>query len=498
MMSLRLPLTIASRIFVTGLLLVAIVFGLLSASGTRAFAAATDSSALAREFAARYPRILVDARGSRGGNGDIAAAYLTLSDWFQNSDLQSKVTVLVDENGRTRLLKLAEGNDAFTSRVDIRLKEDGEIAEPFQLYLVFANPSGTYRYKDDFGKHFHFSSDATLMVQTVLGNTENQNSLHPYAIVENQGRIFDWGPAGLDGRESGIYTDVVAQGLRGKSNGELKTLLLEQTPTITDEFSRSAIEAVISTQKLAGAKVGLVYGISAEQTQKQFVSYLEGLKGRASDAFVLITPSKFREGDVHDPELKKSLKFITSIDQMPAIAESGQTYVIETKTLPHRVFVGLTALSMKSGVTPVGAGDGFLSAAVGLGEPFVLTQVPWNKSNIQRIRELLIELAVKYNLPSAEITTLKELLVRNYEKLDFKTALALKRYAPLFRLLQTKIPKLSTRLMEVALKASTYQDPKTIAPVGDFVLQTSILRGGRPGLVTRSRASLLCEAVFAN
>jgi hypothetical protein len=461
------------------LALLATVFTAASFAAPIGLAAKLGPIQLAAEFSRLYPTILVDARGSRGGNGDIAAAYLTVSDWLENYHLKSRITVLADENGRERLMKMSSSNAQFRERVEIREPSQGTIEEPFSLYLVLANPSGTYRYKKDFDSLFHFSVGATLLVQTVLGNTENQNSLHPFAIVENAGRVFDWGAAGLGSRESGVYTDFIAKRLRPMNKEQVKDLMLREMPTVTDDFSRRALTSVLDGSRLSGAKVGLVYGISANQTRGQFLSYLRGLATTSETARVLFTPSSFREADLAGDPLRGHVTFITSLDEMPAVAEQGRIYVIETKTLPHSVFTSLMAYAMKSGEVPVGAGDGFMSAAIELGGPFVLTQVPWNRANISRLREILLALAAKYGVASADMTLLKNLLLRNFDMSDFRTASALARFAPLFRLLKAELPSMSDRILEVALEAPHLKDHLHTPGVDDFILQKSVLMGGR-------------------
>lgn len=451
---------------------------------------------LGQNFSHKFPVILIDARGSRGGNGDIAAAYLTVSDWLKTYQVTSRIDILVDENGKKRLLNLADGNALFHSRVKIIEESSPANPDPYSLYAVFANPSGTYRYARDLGTKFKFTPGAAFLVQTVLGNTENPNSLNPNATIETGGRVFDWAPAGLSIEESGVYADLAAQALRPMNVHQVKESLIAQLPNLQDEFSRESLSLVLNGDRLQGAMTGLAYGISAAQTQSQFMSYLHGLAGQTNQSFVLFTPSAFRESAVSDEGLKKHLRFVTALEQMPHVAEPNTIYIVETKTLPHRFFVTLMAYAMKSGVYPVGAGDGFLSAAIDLGSPFVLTQVAWNKRNIANLKSLLLDLALEHKLPSADITFLKELLTRNFEKTDFRTALALRRFAPLFGLLKSRIPKLSRRALEIALDADILNDSTQIPQTRDLVLQKSVLKGGRASTVSLAPLALQCVDAF--
>lgn len=262
-------------------------------------------------------------------------------------------------------------------------------------------------------------------------------------------------------------------------------------------FSRTAVEQVLQGTHLRDAKIGLVYGISSDQTQRQFESYLTGLASDSQSAHVLFTPSSFKLESIQNQTLREKITYISSAAAMPENAELGRIYVVETKTLPHEVFVGMMALSMKNGVVPVGAGDGFMSAAIELGEPFVLTQVPWNRMNIRHIHERLIALALKFKVGAADITLLRNLLTRNFDQSDFNSARLLARFAPLFRLLRDQVPNLSDRLMEIALEAPSLKDAHTIPRVDDLVLQKSHIAGGRAGIVTQVIRSVgRCEAVF--
>lgn len=475
------------------LILAALAWVILISSGSLAFAQAfgKDDATLATEFSQTYKHVLVDARGSRGGNGDIAAAYLTINDWLINFQLESEFTVLVDQNGKTRLLSLAQGNELFLSKVRVLEETADAPSTQFSLYLVFANPSGTYRYASDLKAKFHFTENASFLVQTVLGNTENPNSLNPNAIVESKSVVYDWAPAGLSPKESGIYSDYIAQELRPLSLEQVRASLLENLHEVENAEARTSISDVLNQKKLQGAKVGLVYGISAEQTQAQFMSYLHGLVGQSHQSFVLFTPSSFKVTSLEDSLRERVVVLSAHSASLPDQAEPNKIYLVTTPNLPHRIFVSLMALSMKSGVAPVGAGDGFMSAAIDLGGPFVLTQVPWNRSNIANLKKWLLDLAVEYKVPSADMTFLRELLRRNYDLSDFRTAYALKRFAPLFRLLKTRIPKLSRRMLEMAVAAPYLDQPNIVPQVADLVLQKSVLKGGRTSPLVRT-----CQDVF--
>lgn len=89
---------------------------------------------------------------------------------------------------------------------------------------------------------------------------------------------------------------------------------------------------------------------------------LKGLE--AGKSFCLLTPLRFDDSDIVDPELRQRVVLVANEASLPDHVEPGKIYIVKTKTLPHRVFVGLIAYSMRKGLVPVGAGDGFLSAAI--------------------------------------------------------------------------------------------------------------------------------------
>jgi hypothetical protein len=143
--------------------------------------------------------------------------------------------------------------------------------------------------------------------------------------------------------------------------------------------------------------MGLVYGISVPAVQKQFSTYLRGLAahadiaapGGAKPSFAVFTPSRF-SADRIPPDLAGRVVYLNLShgDLLPAHAQPGTVYVVETPTLPRTVFVGLMA---RSEIPPIVSGDNALSAALTLGKPFVMTKIDHNRRTVASVGKVLLE-----------------------------------------------------------------------------------------------------------
>jgi hypothetical protein len=256
-------------------------------------------------------------------------------------------------------------------------------------------------------------------------------------------------PSGIASSEAGIYNDYVAVQLRSMKADEIEKFVVAESEMIDDLDSKKSVQDIISGTKLKGAKTGLAYGISAGATKQQFMSYLKGLE--AGKSFCLLTPSRFDDSDIVDPELRQRVVLVANEASLPEHAEPGKIYIVKTKTLPHRVFVGLMAYSMRKGLVPVGAGDGFMSAAINLGGPFVLTRVAWNAKNIANLKQRLLVIAKRLYTDPAHIALVESLFDSVYGKINMNRAQALQTLAPLFARLSEEVPDLSERIMDAAV-----------------------------------------------
>lgn len=440
-----------------------------------AFATDFSNEALLTEFNKDFKEILIDARGSRGGNGDVAAGYLTSLDLIKSYGFNGNITILVDRESSEILARLAKNNSSFYKSVNVETM--GSLPnKTFDLYLALASPSGSFHYGNDLKektdqnkKNFKISDvllnkikiseKGILIVQTVLGNTENQDSINPFAIVRHKGINYRMSPAGIGKEESGIYRDYVAEELKDKNTAEVVDYIRSELPTVNDNFSRGAIQEIMDGEKLKGSNIGLAYGITQRGPQKQFFRYLQGLALDNTKAHVIITPSGFSEKllmeSKHD-NLKDRVKVISKGD-LPEVADPGVIYIVKVKTLPHKVFVGLIAYSMKAGLVPVGAGDGFMSAAINLGGPFVLTRVSWNAKNIENLQRLLLfNLGLKEWDSTPEMRKeAQELLVEIYSDIKLHRAQELKSLAWSYKRINRMVPNLTQSIINASVLAKS-------------------------------------------
>src|SRR5690348_2947447 len=77
----------------------------------------TDIAYLQNELAG-FQNIVFDVRGSRGGNGDVASAYLTALDFIERLKYPHKITFVVDDSAKKILTVLTgqrfQGSDIHT------------------------------------------------------------------------------------------------------------------------------------------------------------------------------------------------------------------------------------------------------------------------------------------------------------------------------------------------------------------------------------------------
>ena len=66
------------------------------------YSADKSKRALGKIFSQEFGNILFDLRNSRGGNGDVAAGYLTLMTFLDRYQIKNKLTLLVDQEGEKR------------------------------------------------------------------------------------------------------------------------------------------------------------------------------------------------------------------------------------------------------------------------------------------------------------------------------------------------------------------------------------------------------------
>jgi hypothetical protein len=460
-------------------------------SGVNSLFAAESASDLSNQF----KHIVLECRGTRGGNGDVAASYLTALDLLRRHHFQGRMTFIVDDASARILSKLVgktiqSGQSLFGNRIQVyRLSEIPKDLPTADLYLALANPSGSELFSHDLSeqsgpKHFEGSNEVGIPItnrtvritQTVLGNTENGNSRNPNGLLRIGDEKLGLSPAGFATQEAGIYYDPVALGLRTQTQEQVRRFVLSSLGHAPDSSVREMVTNLIAKRTLGGSSVGLVYGITASSVKWQFEDYLKGLSRKADrleKSYTLITPSGFSLDDIRDPALRRKITVLEKGDAVPLKATPGRIYVVKTGTLPHRMFVGLMALSE---IPPVVAGDGALSAALALGKPFAMTRVDWNRRNIANLGLLLKDAG------GSKSHALNEAIQEVYPR-DAVPKLAIAQdlagHKDLYSRLLGKIPSLTDNMLESARAALEVQDTisgvnEKISKIKDPVLRESL------------------------
>lgn len=413
--------------------------------------------------------VVVDVRGARGGNGDVAASYLTVSDMIARKSLASRAPTfrfLMDEDAQEILAKMLgrkvePGDSAFLGRLQFHDAKTLPKDSPADLYLTLANPTGKLQHPKDLRrpakkkpKGFIPVDDKTVIVaQTVLGNTEDWGKKNPYALVQVGDAKLKMTPAGLAAGEQGVYGDYVARKLRGRSQDDVRSYLLENLVRIPSAKDRIVLRRLIEGKSYRGAELGLVYSIHSKEQKQQFSRYLKALVDSAQKdgkSYVLVSPLAFTADDVpKDLRGKVTIRDGKTVP-LPEAAEPGKVVFIRTKALPHRVFVGLMAYSQ---IPPVIAGDGALSAAVALGKPFVSTKVDWNAANLEHLIERFSE--------GNEDPSSKQLMKDVFGEMKLERGLAVASQPGLFARLASQIPTLTDNIV-TAVNAARVLDNKRI------------------------------------
>jgi hypothetical protein len=319
----------------------------------------------------------------------------------------NEMTFVADETSLRILSKLegrniSHGSTIFNGRV--RILEFNKITDtdfPKAVTLVqhLARPSGRNYFESSYrDERIPMDTRANplgakipykgmLVVQTVLGNTENPNSIRPSGYLQFLDHSFVTPSAGLASNEAGIYKDVQARSLRGMKRDELVGLLKEnisRLPTIEQQKFKNLLE-FYEGRLLEGAQSGFAYGITLAQPYSQYTSYLTSLRNNDKNrATVIFTPSGVVKKNSPDSATIHILGLSDS--SFPERAKAGHVYLVQIPDVSRHVFNILMALSD----TPVVvAGDGALSGVLSLGKPFLMTTTGWNYKNRIEIGKLL-------------------------------------------------------------------------------------------------------------
>lgn len=424
--------------------------------------------------------IVFDVRGSRGGHGDVAAAYLTAYDLLdrtagRDDAITPSISFIASETERRILSRLAgrtvkNGDDLFDGHAKVYESglPDGTPSPDVLMNLAAAEGEYAKPLPGDERYGLRLKKNTVILTQTVFGNTES-DSKGPATILIN-GRRLEHSPAGLARADAGVYADPVARALRRMTPEQKKQFALDRLEE-ADVSGSAAAAAVVRGEVLAGAEVGLAYGISMKEVKPQFERYLAGLADRIDrkgGSYVIVTPSSFKAEDVRSIGLRDRIVVIEGDRVLPEKAESGTIYVLKTGTLPHPAFVSLMALSRPP---PVVAGDGAMSAAIGLGRPFVLTRVGWNETNIQTYANRLL-----MRTPVRD----RQIVVDVYGKGKLERALDLEEIAPAVEQTARAIPLLTDTMFAAVQAARDVENGgitavELVSGVSDARLKASLI-----------------------
>ncbi|MDE2510262.1 MAG: hypothetical protein KGL74_03985, partial [Elusimicrobia bacterium] len=420
------------------------------------------------------PHIVFDVRGSRGGNGDVAAAYLTAYDLFsrtrgRDDAIVPAVTFVAGEIERRILSRLAghevgDGGALFDGGARVVEATLPAQHAPADVLMNLAAHDGEF----DRQGHIPVKARGVIVTQTVFGNTESAAKGPATMLVG--GKRLELSPAGLAKKDSGIYADPVARALRGRSREDIRSFTLEAAEA-ADVKGSAAIAAVLKKEILSGVEVGLAYGIGMAEVKPQFERYVSGLAARAvkeRGSLLIVTPSAFDIRDIKNEQLRRRVVVLDGDVPIPEITQPGTIYILKTGTLPHRLFVGLMAYSRPP---PLLAGDGAMSAAVGLGRPFVMTRVPWNEENLKVYSDRLAMRAPKEK---------RALIEDVYRHLKLERAGELESVAPAFADTSRAIPLLTDTLFGAVHAARQLDAPEVttgdlLNGVNDELLKTSLV-----------------------
>ncbi|HEX4925927.1 MAG TPA: hypothetical protein VFV50_17675, partial [Bdellovibrionales bacterium] len=411
----------------------------------------------------RFSHVFLDAQSVRGGNGDVAPAYLFAADLLQRHGFKGKLTIVVTEyDERTRegatkksgisiLKKIVPDFERFTSRVDVTYADNVKGEPKADLFVSFAGVNGELRlpfaWSRDFeSKEFRpnspFTDKTVFFSYSVFGNTENTESTFSLSTINFGKSMYVTLPPGLGEHENGIYFDPSAARLRDMTRTQLRAFIQQRLGEIESAATRESIAALTSEGAQLRVRTGFAYGITIDEVKGQFWTYVRGIRSLADTSprpTVIITPSAVNGRDL-PIDLADRVELLRKDNRLPDHLEAGKIYVLQIASVKNDMFNALMAYSELPAIV---SGDNALSAAVTLGKPFVMTKVKWNAKNIEALLERLERLAVDLKIHGFAL--LKEKLM----KADLSVVLDLGRFRPAFRELSASVPMLSDRITEV-------------------------------------------------
>lgn len=431
---------------------------------------ASDTLDAKLDIKGKIEKIVIDVRGSRGGKGDVAAGYLFAMDLMENYKLSNPIVFLAEDTERSILLDLANGVKGFDDNFSVKRLSDFTEDDVFDLCIQLANKTGDIRNREDFRfvrsgsllkrrkprkANLNIAEDGVVISQPVIGNTEDY--FRSRGTLWYKGSRYALTTPGLEPGQSGVYRDFIALRLRDLNFAD--TLDFVQSSLDKAIFlyrhSEDNLKTATDLAKVQAIQIGLVYGISLNGPQRQFYDYLEVLLNEPRNKpLVIFSPSSFDLEKFAETKgaATKNLELVTTKEWLPKNLSTDKVYLVLTENLPHPTFIGLMAASMKNRFVTIGAGDGFMSAAINLGGPFAMTTVVWNVENVNAFGKVLYDLAERKLSTRLGMSTARKLFIDVFTGKKLAKAPALSRYEDLFKSLNEYLPDFAERILDSAYK----------------------------------------------
>ncbi len=410
------------------------IFVLTVWAEARPFVSACD------EFRQQFPRIRF-VLCARGGFGDVSAGYLSALALFNDCPPTQPIQIEMANDDTDRIFSRLVGNNVrFRMALDTYVTGTRENSE-VDMIVIPATDQGRLSGSERKITRRH---DTVVVKAPVFADSENRGMpFRGFGQISYRGVALRTSVPGPGPHESGIYPDPIARLFFDRDHDGLRT----EIAYLADKNQLPDLQNLIDS-RLRDARVGLIYGVSSPKVSSFFFGYLKGLEAQAQGApIVLFSPSNLEEqfGDTKAVNEALGSDYLNRFEvrRLNDLSKGwsptpGKITLIETPTLPNTVFVGLLAYTAANGLVPLGAGDGFISSAIQLGIPFVLTQIRHNQSVIA---------SLKHNLISWSETALDQPRRQNFHELvdalftpylkfpysHFQRAQELAAFAPEFR-----------------------------------------------------------------
>ncbi len=420
-------------------------------------------------FQSLFPRVAILAASPRGGVGESFAAYSTALDFIRNCMPHQALTMISpDQKTDKHFGTLAAFAREIEGRVQYATVEElyaGEV--PFDILIAPARGG----IEDAHFTELSRRQNALIAELPVFSNSEDllassQSRWH------YQGNLFKRTAPGVGIHELGYYYNPAIASVVNWDRDQLIARLIEWSersgiPELANMLLRQAARA--------STRLGFAYGITKPVTRMQWNRYLQDLyeEARAKGGrTVIFTPSSVDFENLYNLQLNDIFVGYEHVSKPRAILPSDVLSVVELPPVPLEIFTGLMRLSHLDGIVPLGAGDGFVSTAVGLGIPFAMTFTLFNKPVAKELAQTLQVLVGER--ASGRTSDQARKIVRQAFIPGAKTpgmpsskanVQELKNLGEIFRELPLRLPKLSDSILReaVALRTGTVSKKKSCA-----------------------------------